>query len=94
MADGVSVDKVVCAVSADIQSLADLRDGHIRDAMKMRGIMPPMSFLPTRGTSQMPTMMPIVITAATVTYCEAVSSVSLAYSSPMALRALAAAGVS
>ena len=28
MADGVSVDKIVGAVSADIQSLADLRDGH------------------------------------------------------------------
>ena len=28
MADGVSIDEVVSAVSADVQSLADLRDGH------------------------------------------------------------------
>ena len=56
--------------------------------------MPPMSFLPTTGTSQMPTMMPMVITEATVTYCVAVNSVSRAQSRPMALRALAAAGVS
>ena len=53
-----------------------------------------MSFLPTTGTSQMPTMMPMVITAATVTYWVAVSLVTSAHSSPMALRALAAAGVS
>ena len=56
--------------------------------------MPPMSFLPTTGTSQMPVMMPMVITAATVTYSVAERLETLAHSSPMALRALAAAGVS
>ena len=59
-----------------------------------RSIIPPISFLPTTGTSQMPTMMPIVITAETVTYCVAERLVTSAHSSPMALRAFVAAGVS
>ena len=39
-------------------------------------------------------MIPIVITAATVTYCVAERPVICAHSSPIALRAFAAAGVS
>ena len=57
-------------------------------------IMPVCSFLPTSGTSHMPTMMLMVMTQAMVTYCCAVSAETCPNTRPMALSALEAAMVS
>ena len=59
-----------------------------------REIMPFCSFLPTTGTSQMPTMMLTVMTQAMVTYWEAVRALTCPKVRPMALSALVAAMVS
>ena len=57
-------------------------------------IMPVCRCLPTMATSQMPTMMLMVMTQAMVTYCEAVRLSTWPNTSPIAPSALEAAMVS